>query len=219
MEINKFKLTKEDFIFLQGYLLSWGFVKITRRDFAKVFRRLDLQMPRRRTDRETGFMYTNNGYTVIVWTSYIEDEEKWRDTGTDYAWVLIKEGDFVKYFAKPLIRMKSMILKLLRYAWVSKWRVDNRHLCPKCDAYMDIGKRHDRRGYYHICKNTDKHEDGLPFTYGWDHNLPPLAQEFVNIRREYTRQYKERNKRLGLTPKPIATIRKRAIVNKPENLV
>lgn len=219
-EEKKPKLTKEDSIFLSTILLGWGFTKITRKDSGKSFARLDLSPPigRKIDGREVGFRYSNNGYTVVVWTSYIDSEEKWRDVGTDYMWVLIRKGDIVKYFAKPFARTAGVILKVLRYAWVSQWRVNNIHICTKCLAYMDIERRKGPRGYYYVCKRTDLHDNKKYFILPWDYNLPPIAKQFVGIRREYTKKYKERNKKFKLNPKPAETIRKKWGIGNPQNL-
>lgn len=219
MENKKVKLTKEDFLFVATILLDWGFKKITRLASANTFRRLDLSAPRKIVGREVGFVYVSeNGYKVIVWTSYLEEEEEWREVGTDICWVLISEGDRAKYFAKPLARIDGVIMKLLRYAWVSKWKVDNRPHCDECDDYMHIHRKKNTRQYFWICKKDDHHEDHKPRFKSWDFKLPPKAKEFVTIRRDLTKKYKEFNEKNGITPTPAAVKRKKWPIGKPHNV-
>ena len=196
-----------------------GYHKITRNDSSRTFTRLKLLPPRPIEGRETSYRYTNNGYTVILHTTYLELEKKWRDTGTDIGWNLIVEGDKEKYFARPFQRKKGFILKFLRYAWVSKWKVDNRPLCPDCNSYMHIHRKKGTRQYCWICLNSKRHSDHRFTSLCWDHRLPKKATEFVKIRRAYTKRYNDKNRKAGKVVVPAAVIRKKWEIGSPENLI
>ncbi len=138
--------------------------------------------------------------------------------GTDAGWILIAEGDKARYFAKPFNRTKGFILKFLRYAWVTKWKVDNRPLCPECQAYMHITKKASTRQYYFICRHKISHKNGEPVFQPWDVGLPLKALKFVSIRREYTERYNKKIKDEGKIVTPARKIRKPWNIGKPENL-
>lgn len=218
MENEKFTLTADDFLFLDRKMLDIGYHKITRTDQKKLFTRLGLIPPREVTGRETTYFYTNHGYTAIVHTTYLEKEKKWREVGEDSGWVLIREGDHAVYFARPFKRTKSFIIKLLRYAWVTKWKVGHRHLCPECNAYMDIHRKKNIRQYFWICEKKENHKEKKLVFLSWDYLLPKKALEFVKIRRSYTERYKKKNKKDGIERTSAAIIRKPWIISNPENL-
>ena len=221
-EKEKFVLTKDDFLFLEKTLLDMGYLEETTTYSKRLFDRLNLVPPRTITGRESTYIYKSreqgNNYRVIIHTTYLKASNKWRDTSNDAAWCLIAEGDQAKYFARPFLRTKGLVLKLIRYAWVTKWKVDHRPLCPQCQDFMDIVKRVEPRGYYWICRNNVRHDENKPVFSPWDFGLPFKASKFVDIRREYTKKYNDKNKKEGKTPTPARKIRKSWIVKKPENL-
>jgi hypothetical protein len=218
LENIEFTMTKEDFFFLNRMILGMGYHIFTKNDSRRTFTRLDLSAPRPLEGRETSYRYTNNNYTAKVHTTYLEREGKWRDKSTDIGWVLIAEGDEAKYFARPFQRKKGFILKILRYAWITKWKVDHRPLCPVCHDNMEIKRKKHSRGYYWACMDKEKHPNGLPEFLPWNYGVPPKAAEFLEIRREYTARYNAKNRKEGKTPTPAAVIRKKWPIGNPENL-
>ncbi len=219
METKLISLTKDDFIFLDTTLVKMGFIQTEDSDQRKLFRRLGLIPPREITGREVTYSYNNHEYTGVIHTTYVLKENKWRDKGEDSGWVLIRKGDEAVYFARPFQRKKGFILKLLRYAWVTKWKVDNRPLCPKCSAYMYIKRKKNSRQYFWMCDNREFHPEESVEFFPWDYMLPKKALEFVEIRRTYTEKYNERNKKDGVIRKPAPTIRKKWIITKPQNKI
>lgn len=197
-----------------------GWTKYKDKDLAKTLTRLDMSPPRTITGREASYRYTNSGYTAKLHTTYLEKESKWRDSGTDSGWVLIVEGDTALYFARPFKRTANFITNLLSYAWVTKWKVDNRHICPVCQSYMDIHRKPETRQYFWICRKSAFHPiSQKPEFLDWDYGLPKKAQEFVNIRRDATARYKAKNVELGIKPTPAAKIRKTWRISKPQNKI
>ena len=196
-------LTKEHFMALYATLIEIGFEKI-------VSKGSNLVPPRDTVGTETSFIYTSkNGYSVIVHTTYLEKEDKWRDVATDNGWVLIAEHGKEKYFCRPFKRTsEEFIFKILRYAWVTKWKVDHRPLCPVCGSMMEIFYESSPRACFWICRKIKFHKDHKPEMLRWDHGLPEHAQEFVDIRRNYTARYTAKNAQSGVTPTPAPVIRK-----------
>lgn len=219
----KFVLTEEDFLFLEKTILDMGYEEITTKDSSKTFTRLKLSPPRPIFGREASYVYRSkdpaNNYAAILRTTYLKAQKKWRDTGTDIGWVLIVEGDKEKYFARPFQRSKGFILKFLRYAWVSKFKVDNRPLCPDCNAYMHLKRKTGTRQYFWACFNNERHPFKTASFKSWDFNLKENALNFVNIRREFTKKYNARNKKLGKIVTPAAVKRKKWPIGNKENLV
>ncbi len=219
MENKKFSLTTDDFLFLDKMMIEIGYHRMTENEQKKSFKRLGLISPREITGREVSYFYTNNFYTSIVHTTYLDKENVWRKTGEDSGWVLIRELDKAIYFARPFKRTSGFILKILRYAWVTKWKVDNRPLCPVCDAYMHIHRKKKSRQYFWMCGNKALHLEDNPLLFlPWDYKLPKKALEFIKIRRLYTEKYNRKNKEKGIERTPSAVIRKKWIISKPSNL-
>lgn len=217
MEKGKFRLTVDDFVHFNDKMREIGFLSVEISDQKKLFYRLGLIPPREITGREKTYAYHNHGYTVIVHTTYLEKEKKWRDTGTDSGWVLIREGDEAVYFARPFKRSKGFILKLLRYAWITKWKVDHRPLCSECKGYMSIHRKKGTRQYFWICNKNEYHKELNAIFLPWDYMLPKKASDFVAIRREITEKYKEDNKKKGITRTPSPLLRKKWTISNPEN--
>lgn len=215
---KSFVLTTDDFLFLDRMLLGLGYHKMTRSDQKKSFQRLGLIPPREVTGREVTYFYTNHGYTVILHTTFLAKEKKWREAGDDSGWNLIKEGDKALYFAKPFQRKKGFIIRFLRYAWISKWKVDNRPLCQECNGYMNISRKKGSRQYFWMCFNYEKHPERKAIFLPWDYLLPKKATSFLKIRRSYTARYKAKNKKEGIERKPAALIRRKWKISNPGNL-
>ena len=216
-------LTEDDFLFMERMLLGMGYHEITIGDSKKEFLRLNLSPPRPIIGREASYIYKSrekgNNYSVILHTTYLKAPRKWRDKETDAGWNLIAEGDKAKYFAKPFSRTKGFILKFLRYAWVSKWKVDHRPLCRECQALMNISKKEGSRQYYWSCLNNQMHTENKPVFSSWDFGLPLKASEFVKVRRAYTERYKKKVKKTGKKVIPAQNIRKPWNTKNKENLV
>jgi len=224
VETNKevLVLTEDDFLFTERMLLSMGYREFTIGDSRKEFLRLNLSPPRRIVGREVSFGYKprekGNNYNVVLHTTYVRALKKWRDKDTDAAWNLIADSDKAKYFAKPFSRTKGFILKFLRYAWVSRWKVEHRPLCPECQNLMHIAKKEDKRQYYWICRNDIRHTENKHVFLPWDFGLPLKATAFVKVRRAYTARYKKKVKKSGKNVTPAQKIRKPWDIGNPENL-
>ncbi len=213
-------LTKEDYIFADELLKQIGYSIIKKKDKSQDFFRLKLEAPRRITGSEIGFYYSNKEYTAKFWTSFLFEEEKFRDKGKDAFWPIITQGDALVYSAKPIYRNdREALLKALRYAWINKWKIDNIPLCPYCNARMIIFRKKDTRCYMYACKKIESHPNGKWRFRSWDYGLKENAQAFVQIRRDATVKYKQRMKALGKNPIPAAVLRKRWKIGNNSNFI
>lgn len=158
--MNEVKLTVDDYVFADEVLRSIGYSVITKKDKSQDFFRLELEAPRPIIGSEIGYRYSNKEYTSKIWLSYDPVLKKFRDVGTDAMWPIITQGDELVYSAKPINRTsREDILKILRYAWVNKWKIDNIPPCQCCNARMVIFRKPNTRCYMYACKRTEAHPD------------------------------------------------------------
>ena len=188
------KLTSAQYFYLAKELLKMGYTAIPKKKKSQDLFRLEITTKRKIKGSERGFMYSNNEYTSKIWPSFLEEENKFRDVGTDAGWAIIAQADELVYSAKPLSRTGDYIKNLLSYAWVTKWKIDNIPLCPcqECKGKMFIYRKKGTRKYMYACKEIEKHPDKKWIFRDWDYNLPPKAKAFVEIRREKTAEYKKK---------------------------
>lgn len=173
--------------------------------------RLGLEAPSPRRGREIGFCYIANGLEARVWTTVLAGEGCAREQ--DAGWVLVKEGDTVKYFSHPLHRTKNFLDTLLWFARIARWRVRNRPLCPMCKARMDIVRGKGIKSRYWKCsRQTHK-----PVSLSWDYGLPEEAQKFLRAYRKRRKQGRQKRKVAGKKIDTAVLRRKGWKVGRPEN--
>ena len=192
-----------------------GFREFSRHESRRDHRRLDLHAPSPRVGSEVGFTYTANGLTVVVWTSYIRSEGRARDQ--DSGWVLIKEGDHRKYVARPMMRTKNFLKKLIAWAAVAKLRVEKRPLCPICQAHMGIVRGKGFKSRYWRCDRRDLHPK--PTWASWDQELPLEALRFVRSERRTRARYEKRLKEEGKQFGAALQNRLGWTIGRPDNMV
>lgn len=211
-------LALEDMKIIDRQMLGIGFRSLSYKDFHKNFTRLKLRAPRMIRGCEEGYIYHNNDYTIYCWTTFVKTLNTFRAKGEDLGWVLITDGDEAVYFARPFKRTsKSFVKRFLSYAWVTKWKVDNRPLCDQCQAWMHVFRRPKTRQYMWVCKKSNSHLNNKWQFKNWDQELPPKAQVFVNLRRKDTQRYNKKNKKAGLHPTPSAQLRSPWIMGNRSN--
>lgn len=188
---------------LEELLVSWGFRAISPSEVQKDFKRLDLKAPSPREGREAGFSFSAHGLVVSVWTTWLQEEGRARES--DAGWVLISEGDKNLYFAHPVHRTKHFIRNLARQAWIAKRRVQDRPLCPDegCKQFMDIVSGTALKSRYWRCGRKKLHADGKITRRNWDCALPPKAAKYVEAKRKQRdKNRKRREKRQEREPFP-----------------
>ncbi len=167
----------EDFAYLERELIALGFKGISKQEFRADFERFNLVAPRPRLGREAGFKFSAHGLTVRVWTTWLREAEVARDE--DAGWVLIEDGGRARYFGRPIHRTKSFVTTMLRQAWIAKWRVVNRPICPECRNFMDITFGKGLKSRYWACDKLALHACGEPHRRDWDAGLPAKALAYV----------------------------------------
>jgi hypothetical protein len=179
----------EEFWEFDRQMLALGFRRITRIEFSNTYHRFGLVAPSPRKGREVGYAYSANGLIGKIWSSWLPEEETIRDE--DAGWALIEEGDRAVYFAPPLNRTKNFLSTLLKYAYVVRWRVLYRHLCPQCHEFMHIAKGKHPKQVYWICRRW-QHHVGRHFIFrDWDWGLPPRMKKFLMERRKIRALYRK----------------------------
>jgi len=195
---------KKRFELFEQYMLREGFRKLSSAEFSGSYARLGLQAPRPREGRETGFVFTANGLTVCVWTTFLENEGQAREE--DAGWVVITEGDKPSYYSHPMMRTEGFLRKLFRSAKIAKERVLNRPLCPDCRAFMKITRGPSLKTRYWSCTGKTRlhHVQTLP----WDFGLSDESIIFLKALRKARRDYRTSLKKNGKTVVPAMLTRK-----------
>lgn len=196
-------------------LKQLGFRKIQRTEFRGDMKRLGLKAPRPREGRETGFSYSANGLTVVVWTTFLDAQGRARDEDT--GWVLIKEGDRPRYFSHPLRRTRDFLHRLFKYARACRNRILNRPLCPICKNYMQIEYGRFVGQRYWACFRQRFHRG--PKFAAWDHGLTKEDKNFFKRERRLRILYYKRRREAG-KPLHVARLeRTRWLIMHSENIV
>jgi RNase P subunit RPR2 len=195
---------KERFELFTQYMLTEGFRKLSSVEFSSSYARLGLQAPRPREGRETGFVFTANGLTVFVWTTFLENEGHARDE--DSGWVLITEGDRPAYFCHPMMRTEGFLRRLYRNAKIAKERVMKRPICPSCRAFMEIAMGKGLKSRYWKCvgKSRPHYVKTLP----WDCNLCDESATISRAERKERKPYRKLIKDSGKKVVPAMLVRK-----------
>ncbi len=176
-------------------LLARGFRELTNEEFSTTFSRLGLTAPRSKEGRETGFIFNANDLKVFVWTTYLNSEQRSRDS--DAGWVLIADGDRARYFTHPMMRTKNFLTRLARRAWIARWRVVHRPLCPECRRYMKIAYGRALKSRYWRCDYRSSHHPYKPIFLAWDYGMPPKALAFIEKERKLREKYRDSRKKAG----------------------
>ena len=180
--------SRDEFEWLERELSRIGFRSVSNAEFRSTFKRLGLCAPRPQPGRETGFIFTANELTVYVWTTWIEYENRAREM--DSGWILICKGDKREYVAHPFHRTENFTRNLYQFAWIARWRVVNRPLCPQCSNFMDIARGEAMKSRYWRCDRKQMHPDRKPYFLDWDINLPPKAKKLVTEARARRKSYR-----------------------------
>lgn len=200
-----------------------GFRKMSEKEILQNNKRLDLEFPERvtaDTHRQEQYIYAHrNGYQVIVITSLLND--RFMETGR--IWVQITEdGDrlWTRYFLKNQ-GYQSVLEKVLAYAQFAQNIVNNRPLCPKSDAWMDLYEDKTsftfkgvlKEKYVHSWKSDHADYSFYEFFGIYLKGIPSKKQEII-LAKEYKM---ERYFKTRTAQRFARKIRKVATVTKPEN--
>jgi hypothetical protein len=196
---------KEAFGHFCLYMEKEGFRKLSGAEFLIPFRNLDLHAPRPREGRETGFVFTDKGLKVHIWTTFLESEGEAREE--DSGWVLITENGRRDYCSHPLMRTEGFLRKLFRTAQIAKERVEKRPHCPTCNAFMHIAKGRAIKSRYWKCTGTSPHYHRMR-TLPWDYGLCDESIIFLQAQRRERRRYQTALKKAGKTVTPAILMRK-----------
>ena len=197
---------EDDFAKFRKFLIERGFKVIAGSEFVSSFRKLGLSNPRKRMGRETGFTFSDNGLTAVVWTTFLSAEGSAREE--DAGWVLILEGDKVKYYSHPLMRTAGFLNKLTKYAIIAKRRVKHRPQCPNCNKFMQIVRGRGLKSRYWKCPEHRHVKD-------FDNGLTEKMKNFLKSERLARRRYRRNLKKQGIKVTPAILIRRPWAVKSP----
>lgn len=202
-----------------------GFRKMTEKEILQNNKRLHLEFPERvtaNTHRQEQYIYAHrNGYQVVVITSLLDDF--FMETGR--VWVNITE-DYHRLWSRYFLKnqgYQSVLEKVLTYAQFAKNIVDNRPLCPKSNAWMDlyeektsfVFKGVTKTKYFHLWKSNYVDLSFHEFFGVYLKGIHLKKQEII-----FAKEYKmERYFKTRTAQRFAREIRKVAKVIKPENSV
>jgi hypothetical protein len=188
--------SKKDFDYLKSQLEKWGFRQISSQEFCLEYRQKRLKAPRVREGRETGFVFKSQGLKVIVWTTWLEEQSRARDS--DAGWVLISDFQKVLYFSHPLRRTKNFIRHLLQQAYIARQRVIHRPRCPGCGKFMNITPGKGIKARYWSCSRRRFHPQGIIYTKDWDCGINnPKIQKYLDQKRKAQKKYYQKRRAQG----------------------
>ncbi len=219
-------VTYADFLKIEAELTSkrMRFVEIDRQEVATIIVAHGLVPPRKIIrPGEIGFRYTENGYTIKVWTSCLrrvveqcraepllsQNVTVGRPTSKDAGWIVVVDStDQSQYFARKTHRTKGFVETLLRRVWITQFKVRNRPLCKTCGKFMKIFVQDDG-GTFWACFRKGLHDDGNPRWEDWDCGLPPRARRYAKAWRKPAERNRKKVKiSTGQKPRRACTIRK-----------
>lgn len=192
---------KKAFTGFEEKILALGFRELTHEEFVEAFQRSGFKPLGSSVGEETAFVYSAdrpdkpNDLKVFVWTTYLSWKNESRDS--DAGWILITQAGQARYFAHPLMRTKNFLITLIRLAWIARWRVINRPVCPQCQRFMKIAYGWAIKSRYWRCDYRISHHPYKPVFLPWDIGMPPKAFAFLKKRRKVRRKYREGRKRAG----------------------
>lgn len=198
--------TPEQFQNFRGELLKRNFCEIDR------YSGLRLVAPRKIEGREIGFFYFENGLTVVVWTTWLDCENRARDNDSGWIIILDENGDRC-YTSRPLHRTKNFLYRLLMEAKIARTRVKNRPKCAECGAFMKIVHRRSRdrtrylKSCYWKCARRLDHKGEVVHSLRFDHGLPQEALDYLRPRRKKHRREAKNLRKAG--KEPFAAMRER----------
>jgi hypothetical protein len=180
------------------------FRRIPNGEFFHDKERLGLIGPGTKTGVQEKFIFYERGFKVVVLTTYIPKLGTCRLS--DCGRVIILKGDQIVYMSRDIRRTKNFATRLLRYAWIAKWKISHRPLCPECSAHMDIAHKKYRQQFW-ICTRKESHSNDKNARRDWDYELPKKAKKFLTGVRKESEKYRTKRKKAGKIP--FAGLRKR----------
>ena len=197
---------------IRDTLLKLGFREMSRREVLDEVIAHGVKAYKKSTEAEKGFIYSQKGLSVKVWTSCerskvddcarrfkelpvfreaIGEEVVSRSKGKDMGWVLITDlRNKAQYFAVPFHRTLNFIVSLCETARITQIRVQNRPLCIECKKYMAIHVEKNRATYW-ICRESSKHSSQKALFEDWDCGLPEKAKTAAMRRRKKRKSWQK----------------------------
>ncbi len=196
-----------EFEIFESRLTGFGFRPVSSAEVGRDILKFGLKPPRQRSGKEAGYVYSDNGLDVYVWTTWLRDEGEAREE--DAGWVLIVGDDKILYSSHPIHRTKNFLDNLLNQARVARIRVRYRPKCPQCGEFMMVVHGRVLKSRYWYCGNKTQHPTRKFVVCNWDTPLPLGMKLYVKIARHKRAQYRQKLAEEGKVVTPAITTRKR----------
>ncbi len=200
--------------------LRFNFREMSRREMRDEVIAHGLRTHKKSTEAEKGFVYSQKGLMVKVWTSCerskvddcddrynnypllregILQEVVSREKGTDMGWVLIVDSrNQARYFAVPFHRTLNFVQSICEWARISQMKVQGRPLCAVCECYMDIRVEESRATYWACFHQASKHRTQKPVFLDWDAPIAHSLAAGVVVSRRRKKRLSWQKKKLQL---------------------
>lgn len=170
---KKAKPDAAEFYRLVDMMRQEGFHRISPREMRDDRYRYGVRSITYDPGREEGFRYTQNGYTVRVWSSFVEATQTYKEH--DYGFVLIvrDKGNFVAYWGRLIRRTKNFTDNIFMLGRKCKQVVQGVRPCPDegCRHLMHIVPGRAGKGRMYACINDVFHGRGKGPTMSIDSGL------------------------------------------------
>lgn len=198
--------TLEQFQSFREELLKRKFYEKIARELCDRFSRLRLIAPRPIEGRQSAFVYFNNDLTVVVWTTWMPDRQRFRKQGSGWVIILDEKEDIV-YSSGPKHRTENFLRRLFMYADIAYSRVLQRPPCPECASLMRIVHGKGMKSTYWRCRRRLDHEGERARSLSFDTGLSAEQKAFLKKERKRRARYLKNVRKSG--KEPFTAMRKR----------
>lgn len=162
-----------DFYRLARLLRNDGFSFISSQEMKDERYRYGIISNTKDPGRETGFRYSKNGYTVRVWTSFVEKSQTYKIHDNGFVLIARASDNYVVYWGKTLRRTKNFADNIFMLAKKCRQVVDGVRPCPdeKCRRLLQIVPGRGGKGRMYACLNDELHGRGKGPTVSIDSGL------------------------------------------------
>lgn len=198
--------TSEEFQSFCRKLLEEGFYEKSARELCDRYSRLRLVAPRPIEGRQLALVYFDNGLTVVVWTTWTSEKQRFRKRSSGWVIILDEKGDIV-YSSRPKCRTKDFLHRLFMYADIARSRVFKRPPCPECKSLMKIVHGRGMKSTYWRCRRRLDHRCERARSLSFDIGLTAEQIAFLKKERKIRARYLKSVRKAG--KEPFVAMRKR----------
>ncbi len=167
--------------------------------------------PRKLEGVEERLTCEDSGQVGILFTSWLDEQKKWRARGSDSMWPIITEHKKMVWHGYPCKRTEKGIAEFYTYALIVEHEIYHRPACSICNQMMHCRRIYGTTDYQYVCKaNTYHPYERITLPFGF--SLPQFLKDFLISKKEAHEKYLHDNERKGIERIPAGLVRKPWIV-------